>query len=151
MLDEVADLPLPMQVKLLRAIQERKVRKVGATNEEAVDVRIISATHQDLAQCVVDGKFRQDLYYRLNVIELHLPPLRERLSDVPALANAILRKLTTNAGLADEVRLSDTALTRLMSYSFPGNVREFENILERAMAFANESCIEADDLVLTPS
>ena len=97
-LDEVADLPLPMQVKLLRAIQEKRVRKVGATVEEPVDVRIVSATHQDLAQCVAAGRFRQDLYYRLNVIELKLPPLRERREDIPALAEAILARLAQRAG-----------------------------------------------------
>ena len=143
MLDEVADLPLAMQVKLLRAIQERSIRKVGATTEEAVDVRIVSATHQNLAQCVAEGRFRQDLYYRLNVIELRLPPLRERLEDIQDLSTALLRKLST-----DPMTISQTALQALSSYAFPGNVRELENILERAIAFANDSCIEVDDLVL---
>ncbi|MDY7540583.1 sigma-54 dependent transcriptional regulator [Undibacterium sp. RTI2.1] len=153
MLDEVADLPLAMQVKLLRAIQERRVRKVGATNEEPVDVRIISATHQNLANCVTAGKFRQDLYYRLNVIELHLPPLRERLEDVAELAQGILRRLSTpelsNSGAA--TLLSDEALQALAAYDFPGNVRELENILERALAFANDGCIEVSDLALRPA
>ena len=143
MLDEVADLPLAMQVKLLRAIQQRSIRKVGATAEEAVDVRIISATHQDLASCVAQGRFRQDLYYRLNVIELHLPPLRERLEDVGELAAAILGKFG-----GSEVAISAAALQRLSAYGFPGNVRELENILERAIAFADDACIEVDDLVL---
>ncbi|MES2039225.1 MAG: sigma-54 dependent transcriptional regulator [Pseudomonadota bacterium] len=143
MLDEVADLPLPMQVKLLRAIQERRVRKVGATVEEAVDVRIISATHQNLAICVEEGRFRQDLYYRLNVIELHLPPLRERLEDIVELSSNILRKLTGN-----DINMSVEAIDALISYDFPGNVRELENILERAVAFANDGCIEVTDLAL---
>jgi two-component system response regulator PilR (NtrC family) len=145
MLDEVADLPLPMQVKLLRAIQERRVRKVGATVEEPVDVRLISATHQNLAECVEKGKFRQDLYYRLNVIELRLPPLRERLDDIGLLANAILARLAPPDACAV---LAAEALQALRSYAFPGNVRELENILERALAFANDGVIEVGDLAL---
>lgn len=144
MLDEVADLPLAMQVKLLRAIQERKVRKVGATIEEPIDVRIISATHQDLAECVEKGKFRQDLYYRLNVIELKLPPLRERLDDIDLLADMILRRLVSGS----KTVLASQALDALRGYHFPGNVRELENILERALAFANGSTIEVMDLAL---
>lgn len=147
MLDEVADLPLAMQVKLLRAIQERRVRKVGATAEEPVDVRIISATHQNLAQCVEQGKFRQDLYYRLNVIELRLPPLRERRDDIPMLAEVILSRLHHGDG----ARLTADALAVLKNYVFPGNVRELENILERALAFANEGVIEVEDLALRPA
>lgn len=145
LLDEVADLPLAMQVKLLRAIQERRVRKVGATSEDAVDVRLISATHQNLAECVEKGKFRQDLYYRLNVIELHLPPLRERREDIALLADRILRKFVPSdqpAVLSSEARLA------LEAYSFPGNVRELENVLERALAFANDGVIEPNDLML---
>lgn len=145
LLDEVADLPLQMQVKLLRAIQERHVRKVGATVEEPVDVRLISATHQNLAECVEKGKFRQDLFYRLNVIELHLPPLRERLDDIVQLANAILERLSPPG---QKTVLSPLALQALCSYSFPGNVRELENILERALAFANNGIIEVADLAL---
>lgn len=145
MLDEVADLPLPMQVKLLRAIQERRVRKVGATVEEPVDVRLISATHQNLAECVDKGKFRQDLYYRLNVIELRLPPLRERLDDIGLLADVILARLATPQTRAV---LAPQALEALRSYAFPGNVRELENILERALAFANDGVIEVADLAL---
>ncbi|GAB3539646.1 sigma-54 dependent transcriptional regulator [Noviherbaspirillum agri] len=147
MLDEVADLPLPMQVKLLRAIQERRVRKVGATVEEPVDVRLISATHQNLAECVEKGKFRQDLFYRLNVIELRLPPLRERLDDIGMLAESILERLSPSGSTAV---LSPQALDALRSYSFPGNVRELENILERALAFANDGVIEVADLALKP-
>jgi two-component system response regulator PilR (NtrC family) len=145
MLDEVADLPLAMQVKLLRAIQERRVRKVGATAEEPVDVRLISATNRNLAECVEQGTFRQDLYYRLNVIELRLPPLRERLDDIGLLADAILTRLAApdcKAGLAPQ------ALQTLSCYHFPGNVRELENILERALAFANDGLIEVSDLAI---
>lgn len=144
MLDEVADLPLAMQVKLLRAIQERRVRKIGATNEEPVDVRIISATHQDLARCVETGKFRQDLFYRLNVIELSLPPLRGRLDDLALLADGILHRL---AG-PGQASLGPGVLDALKAYSFPGNVRELENVLERALAFANDGVIEVGDLSL---
>jgi len=146
MLDEVADLPLAMQVKLLRAIQERRVRKIGATNEEPVDVRIISATHKDLAKCVETGVFRQDLFYRLNVIELTLPPLRERLDDLPVLANGILARLGGPG--AAHPSLGPGVLDALRAYSFPGNVRELENVLERALAFANDGVIEVGDLSL---
>jgi two-component system response regulator PilR (NtrC family) len=146
MLDEVADLPLPMQVKLLRAIQERRVRKVGSTVEEPVDVRLISATHQNLAACVEAGKFRQDLYYRLNVIELALPPLRERKDDIGLLADAVLRRLSGTT----QMRLSPPALQTLCEHSFPGNVRELENILERALAFASGDMIDVEDLALKP-
>jgi len=144
MLDEVADLPLAMQVKLLRAIQERRVRKIGATSEEPVDVRIISATHQDLARCVETGKFRQDLFYRLNVIELALPPLRERLDDLALLVDGILQRL---AG-PGQASLGPGVLEALKAYSFPGNVRELENVLERALAFANDGVIQVGDLSL---
>jgi two-component system response regulator PilR (NtrC family) len=145
MLDEVADLPLAMQVKLLRAIQERRVRKIGATAEEPVDVRLISATHQNLAQCVEDGKFRQDLFYRLNVIELGVPPLRDRVDDLGVLTSAILARL---AGPGQRAALGPGVLDALRAYSFPGNVRELENILERALAFANDGVIETGDLSL---
>jgi two-component system, NtrC family, response regulator PilR len=147
LLDEVADLPLPMQVKLLRAIQERRVRKVGATTEEPVDVRLVSATHQNLADCVEKGKFRQDLYYRLNVIELRLPPLRERRDDIGLLCRSLLKKLDP-AGL--QADLTPGALEALGRYSFPGNVRELENILERALAFAADGLIDVADLALKP-
>jgi two-component system response regulator PilR (NtrC family) len=145
MLDEVADLPLAMQVKLLRAIQERRVRKIGATAEEPVDVRIISATHKNLAQCVEQGSFRQDLFYRLNVIELALPPLRERLDDLAVLTESILARLGT---FEHKAVLGPGVLDALRGYSFPGNVRELENILERALAFANDGVIEVADLAL---
>ena len=146
-LDEVADLPLPMQVKLLRAIQEKMVRKVGSTQEESVDVRIISATHKKLPTLVVAGEFRQDLFYRLHVIELAMPSLREMREDIPSIADAILRKLSR----ASPARLDDAAAAALEAYSFPGNVRELENILERGLSLAGDpQRITADDLHLTP-
>jgi two-component system response regulator PilR (NtrC family) len=148
-LDEVADLPLAMQVKLLRAIQEKQVRKVGATSEDAVDVRIISATHQSLAARVEAGKFRQDLYYRLAVIELRMPPLRECREDIPILTGAILRRLAGADGKRD-IRLSDSARKALANYDFPGNTRELENILERAVALTVHDEIEPEDLQLAP-
>jgi two-component system response regulator PilR (NtrC family) len=147
-LDEVADLPLAMQVKLLRAIQEKRVRKVGATSEDYVDVRITSATHQNLAARVESGKFRQDLYYRLAVIELKMPPLRDCREDIPVLAEAILRRLSNPQG--KPARLSEKAKEALASYDFPGNTRELENILERAIALAAEDEIRPDDLQLAP-
>jgi two-component system response regulator PilR (NtrC family) len=146
-LDEVADLPLSMQVKLLRAIQEKSARKVGATTEDAVDVRVICATHQNLAACVEGGKFRQDLYYRLNVIGLHLPPLRECREDVPLLSAAILARLAEQAGTPVH-SLSREAAEALQQYGFPGNARELENILERAVALAASEQIDVEDLQL---
>jgi len=146
-LDEVADLPLPMQVKLLRAIQEKMVRKVGSTQEEPVDVRIISATHKKLPGLVDAGEFRQDLFYRLHVIELAMPSLREMREDIPSIADAILRKLSR----ASPARLDEAAAAALEAYSFPGNVRELENILERGLSLAGDpQRITADDLHLTP-
>jgi two-component system response regulator PilR (NtrC family) len=146
-LDEIAELPLPMQVKLLRAIQEKSVRPVGAHGEVPVDVRILSATHKDLAALVADGSFRHDLYYRINVIELRVPPLRERRSDVPQLAAFILKTLAGKNG--DSVgQLSPEAKQALEAYDFPGNVRELENILERAMAMCDGERIDAADLML---
>ena len=146
-LDEVAELPVSMQVKLLRAIQEKKVRKVGSTQEEAADVRIISATHQNLSECAEAGKFRQDLYYRLNVIEMRMPSLREIPEDIPLLANAILATLE---GPSQKMppRLSPDALRALEAYPFPGNVRELENVLERALALTSGDVIEVEDLRL---
>lgn len=146
-LDEVADLPLLMQVKLLRAIQEKKVRKVGSTSEENVDVRIISATHRNLAGEVKGGTFRQDLYYRLNVIELRMPSLREMPEDIPLLAAAILGR---QAAGSDPLPLSAAALKALQAYDFPGNVRELENVLERALALTADREIGEDDLQLVP-
>jgi two-component system response regulator PilR (NtrC family) len=146
-LDEVADLPLAMQVKLLRAIQEKKVRKVGSTTEEPVDARIISATHKKLTALVENGEFRQDLYYRLHVIELSMPSLREMREDIPPIANAILAKLSRGGGAA----LEPEAVVALERYPFPGNVRELENILERGLSLAADpQHITAEDLHLTP-
>ncbi len=146
-LDEVADLPLQMQVKLLRAIQEKKVRRVGDTSEENVDVRIISATHQNLADLVQGGRFRQDLYYRLNVIELRMPSLRDMPEDVPGIARTLLHRLAEEDG-GSAPTLAPDALAALQSYGFPGNVRELENLLERAMAMCNGREIRASDLLL---
>ncbi|MDD2989926.1 MAG: sigma-54 dependent transcriptional regulator [Zoogloea sp.] len=149
-LDEVGDLPLPMQVKLLRAIQEKKFRRLGDTVETAVDVRILSATHQNLKAMVEAARFRQDLFYRLNVIELRMPALRERSEDIPALARILLGRLAESSGMP-VARLADDAVKALATYSFPGNVRELENILERALALSSGSLIHADDLLLDPA
>jgi two-component system response regulator PilR (NtrC family) len=149
-LDEVADLPLAMQVKLLRVIQEKRVRKVGATAEEPLDVRIISATHQDLKGMVAEGRFRQDLFYRLNVIEIRMPPLRECREDIPVLADRILDRLATAAG-RDAPVLTPAAIEALSAYPFPGNVRELENVLERALALLAGDVIDATDLNLAPT
>ncbi len=149
-LDEVADLPLPMQVKLLRAIQEKKVRMVGSTSEEAVDVRIISATHRNLAKMMEAGQFRQDLYYRLNVIELKMPALREMPEDIPQLAETLLARHCQELA-SSRPHLTDEALALLRKYGFPGNVRELENVLERALALCDGARIEAEDLLLNVS
>lgn len=149
-LDEVADLPLPMQVKLLRAIQEKKVRMVGSTQEDNVDVRIISATHRNLSHMMENGLFRQDLYYRLNVIELKMPPLREMPEDIPQLAANILARHCRELGAAIP-ELSEAAASALCRHAFPGNVRELENVLERALALCNGSAIESEDLLLEAS
>ena len=148
-LDEVADLPMAMQVKLLRVIQERRVRRLGATAEEGVDARLLSATHQDLGRRVAEGRFRQDLYYRLNVIELRSPSLRDRADDVPAIAGAILERMAAR-GAERPLRLSAEALQRLQQYPFPGNVRELENVLERAAALAASEELSVADLMLAP-
>jgi two-component system response regulator PilR (NtrC family) len=148
-LDEVAELPLTMQVKLLRAIQEKRVRKVGATGEEGVDVRVICATHQDLKALVEQGRFRQDLFYRLNVIELRMPALRDCREDIPTMTQRILERLAPTAGLTLPP-LTAAALEALQSYPFPGNVRELENVLERALALMTGDCIDAVDLSLAP-
>ncbi len=146
-LDEVADLPLTLQVKLLRAIQEKKIRPVGEQREEAVDVRLLSATHKDLAKMVQEGSFRQDLYYRINVIELSLPPLRARPDDIPQITQHLLTRLAKANGLTTPA-LSRSASTALQQYYFPGNVRELENILERALALHEGGVIEVEDLNL---
>ena len=147
-LDEVADLPVHMQVKLLRALQERAVRPVGAEKEVAVNVRIISATHKDLSALVAAGTFRQDLYYRLNVIEVRVPPLRERREDIPMLAASILARISRENGLQAQPGLEATALERLTQYDFPGNVRELENILERAVTLSDGRTIGEAELQL---
>ncbi len=146
-LDEVAELPLHMQVKLLRVIQEKSVRPVGANTEQPTDVRILSATHKNLTQLVHDGRFRHDLFYRINVIELRVPPLRERAGDIPALTNYLLAKLASE-NRDEPYRLSSKALEALLHYPFPGNVRELENILERAVALSEAGVIQEADLRL---
>lgn len=146
-LDEIADLPLAMQVKLLRVIQEKTIRPIGATEEIAVDVRILSATHKDLQQLVRQSKFREDLYYRINVIELDVPPLRERGNDIFILSTHILQRLAGNMGV-DLPTLGDSARSALATYRFPGNVRELENMLERAVTLCDSGSIEASDLQL---
>ena len=148
-LDEVGDLPLSMQVKLLRVIQEKKFRRLGDTAETAVDVRILSATHQNLKAMVEAARFRQDLFYRLNVIELRMPALRERSEDIPHLAQVLLARLADASGVA-VARLSEGALNALRAYAFPGNVRELENVLERALALCSGDLIDAGDLLLDP-
>lgn len=147
LLDEVADLPLPLQVKLLRAIQEKKIRPIGEQQEIPVDVRLLSATHRDLKKMVAEGSFRQDLYYRINVIELNIPPLRARASDIPQIADVLLQRLAKSNNHKPP-KLSDSAIKALKNYAFPGNVRELENILERAMALHENNHIAASDLNL---
>jgi len=147
-LDEVADLPLPMQVKLLRAIQEKAVRPVGSQQESTIDVRILSATHKNLAAEVDAGRFRQDLYYRLNVIELPVPSLRERTEDIPMLATEILARLADEYGTSPP-QIADEAIELLKAHPFPGNVRELENVLERAFTLCENNRIRAIDLNLS--
>ena len=144
-LDEVADLPLSMQVKLLRAIQEKSIRPVGASEEQATDIRLLSATHKDLAREVEAGRFRQDLYYRINVIDVSVPSLRERLGDLPALTTTILSRINADDS-HEPVELAPSALQALSEYRFPGNVRELENMLERALALSDGGTITAEDL-----
>ncbi len=146
-LDEIAELPLHTQVQLLRAIQERRVRKVGSTQEEPVDVRIICATNQSLAGMVEAGRFRRDLFYRLNVVELTMPPLRECREDIPTIAAHILQRLAAQNDVPP-AQLSAPALEQLMAYDFPGNVRELENILERALALSPGGELGPADLAL---
>jgi two-component system response regulator PilR (NtrC family) len=150
-LDEIADLPLATQVKLLRAIQEKRVRPVGSQHEIAVDARIISASHRDLTVEVEQGRFRQDLFYRINVIELRMPALRERPGDIPLLAEQLLQRLARQEGRHDGqpiLKLSVAAIEALTHYAFPGNVRELENILERALALCEGERIDVEDLYL---
>ncbi|HET6264795.1 MAG TPA: sigma-54 dependent transcriptional regulator, partial [Usitatibacter sp.] len=147
-LDEVGDLPLTMQVKLLRVIQEKRVRRVGDTVEDAIDVRIISATHRSLSEQVEAGQFRQDLFYRLNVIELKMPSLREIPEDIPLMVNEVVERLARQANTPPP-KITDDAMLALRRYDFPGNVRELENILERALALCSENQITLPDLYLT--
>ena len=146
-LDEVADLPLNMQVKLLRAIQERAIKPIGEQREQSIDARIISATHKDLATEVSTGRFREDLFYRLNVIELSVPPLRERRNDIPLLANHFLNRIAQTWN-TDKKELSPAAIEALKNHSFPGNVRELENILERSVTLSDGETILPEDLAL---
>ncbi|ACE83891.1 sigma-54-dependent transcriptional regulator [Cellvibrio japonicus] len=148
--DEVADLPIDMQVKLLRAIQEKSVRPIGAAEEITTDVRILCATHKNLEKEVAEGRFRQDLFYRLNVIQLAVAPLRDRKEDIPLLTQHLLQKLATEIGLPTP-HLSPAAQKRLEEYHFPGNVRELENVLERAFTLCDSDTIEAEDLQLRGS
>jgi two-component system response regulator PilR (NtrC family) len=148
-LDEVADLPMHMQVKLLRVIQERAVRPIGARQEVQVDVRILSATHKNLARLVELGTFRQDLFYRINVIEVRVPPLRERRSDIPQLSTRFLDRIAADFGV-ERPALSARAVAALNEHDFPGNVRELENVLERAVALCEKGIIEVEDLRLMP-
>ena len=147
-LDEVADLPISMQVKLLRAIQEKKIRPIGSTQEIAVDVRLLSATHKNLAKLVETGEFRQDLYYRINVIEVKLPSLNERRDDILLLANHFIALIAEDWGLSQPPTLSNEAAVQLANHHFAGNVRELRNILERAITLADDNVIKAHHLNL---
>ncbi|HEY8507669.1 MAG TPA: sigma-54 dependent transcriptional regulator, partial [Steroidobacteraceae bacterium] len=144
-LDEVADLPLHMQVKLLRVVQEKTVRPIGESREETVDVRILSATHKNLGQLVAEGRFREDLFYRINVIEIRVPSLRERVEDIPELAEAILDRLCRRMQI-EPPQIAPDAMQALENYSFPGNVRELENVLERALTLCSGGVITADNI-----
>ncbi|MDT7837453.1 sigma-54-dependent transcriptional regulator [Aquabacterium sp. OR-4] len=147
-LDEIGDLPLAMQSKLLRAIQERSVRPIGAVAEAPVNVRIVSATHKDLAAEVPEGRFRQDLYYRLNVIQIRMPPLRERVDDLALIGSALLARISADAGVSPPPRLTTEATQLLSRHSFPGNVRELENLLHRAVTLTGGDLIQPQDLGL---
>jgi two-component system response regulator PilR (NtrC family) len=147
-LDEIGDLPLAMQSKLLRVVQERAVRPIGAVAEQAINVRIVSATHKDLGAEVQGGRFRQDLFYRLNVIRIGVPPLRERLDDLVAICDAVLERIAADAGVSPPPILAADAMERLAAYPFPGNVRELENLLHRALALSGGSVIQQSDLGL---
>jgi two-component system response regulator PilR (NtrC family) len=142
-LDEIGDLPLPMQSKLLRAIQERQVRSLGSTQEDAVDVRVVSATHKDLGADVLAGRFRQDLFYRLNVIEIMVPPLRERREDLSALCDALLARIAQESGMPTP-QLSPSVMEQLMAHPLTGNVRELENLLHRAVALSDGEELQVD-------
>ena len=146
-LDEIAELPIHMQVKLLRAIQEKAIKPIGGQKEIPVDIRLLSATHKDLASEVDNGNFRQDLYYRINVIELHIPPLRDRMSDLPTLAEFMLQKIS-NQDSERSYSITNDALAKLQHYSFPGNIRELENILERAATMCENDTISFEDIEL---
>jgi len=148
-LDEIAELPLNMQVKLLRVIQEKAVRSVGAQQETPVDVRILSASHKNLVKLVKDGQFREDLYYRINVIELTIPSLRERKEDIPLFVDQLITNLAKKMDMQPPV-IDDAAMQALVAYDFPGNVRELENILERALALSENNKISISDLHLKP-
>ncbi|MGH8250260.1 MAG: sigma-54-dependent transcriptional regulator [Steroidobacteraceae bacterium] len=150
-LDEVADLPFVMQVKLLRLIQEKTARPVGDQREQPVDVRILSATHRDLAELVASGKFREDLFYRINVIEMRVPSLRERLTDVPELTGAITERFATRLGMAAPPAISDEAMELLATHDYPGNVRELENVIERALTLCDGGSIRPGDIELRGS
>jgi two-component system response regulator PilR (NtrC family) len=146
-LDEVADLPLHMQVKLLRVVQEKTVRPVGEAREETIDVRILSATHKNLGELVAQGQFREDLFYRINVIELRVPALRERAADIPEIADAVLNRLGRRTNV-ETPQLSPDAIEMLQAYPFPGNVRELENVLERALTLCSDGAITAEHIKL---
>jgi two-component system, NtrC family, response regulator PilR len=146
-LDEVADLPLHMQVKLLRVVQEKAVRPIGESREETIDVRILSATHKNLGELVAQGQFREDLFYRINVIELRVPSLRERAGDIPEIAEAVLHRLGKRGNM-DAPQLSSDAIEMLKTYPFPGNVRELENVLERALTLCGDGMITAEHIKL---
>jgi two-component system response regulator PilR (NtrC family) len=147
-LDEIGDLPLAMQSKLLRVIQERSVRPVGAVTEAPINVRVLSATHKDVASEVQAGRFRQDLFYRLNVIQIRVPPLRERIDDLAPICAALLERIAKDAGVSPPPTLSRDAFARLARYAFPGNVRELENLLHRAVALSVSDLIDSNDLGL---
>ncbi len=149
-LDEVAELPLNMQVKLLRAVQEKSIRSVGSTQEKPVDVRILSASHKNLTSLIAEGLFREDLYYRINVIELTIPGLRQRPEDIPLLIEQLVATLMTKVDMKHKPTVSKEAMVALIGYPFPGNVRELENTLERAMALCENNTITTDDLQLKP-
>ncbi|MBV1911418.1 MAG: sigma-54 dependent transcriptional regulator [Kangiellaceae bacterium] len=149
-LDEIAELPLQMQVKLLRAIQEKSVRPIGGDKEISVDVRILSASHKDLLKLVNQGDFRQDLFYRINVIEINVPALKDRKGDIEKLTHYLLEQLSTIHGL-EKIEITPQAIEKLTQYSFPGNIRELENILERAITFAADDIIDLNDLNLQES